>query len=595
MLHLTLHGKEVKEQRDGGSDLEVLAHKVNDFADISGIDVDGFGGNFNFGMDWITWENMLDNKKKCELEAAKLLNWSPYKNHVEHMIEDINDDVSLLPSTQIPFVDINTQVTNEYMTRNTESSYVSNIATNDSLYVSASFNDCGWSSCTTNSNMIFEEFVYPKGDSDAITLSKKDVDLLQPNIYINDTIIDFYTIYLKNKLQENEKDRFHFFNSFFFRKLADMDKISPNSCDGKSAFLRVRKWTRKVNLFEKDYIFIPVNFNLHWSLIVICHPAEVLNINDRELEKALRIPCILHLDSIKGYHSNIKDVVRSYLWEEWKERKKETCGEDLSSKFLNMPFFSIEVPQQENSYDCGIFLLHYLELFLAEAPFNFNPLKITKLSNFLNLDWFPPEEAYRKRNIIRKLIFELVENHKSHEGIFLDNCDDQHCVEHHDNTIDGQSHLINQEAATSQFGRGIEMDPSFDASSIIYKEHFVQEAPLENSFGKCQYFDPPSSNHWFNGSTIKIEEETTILPQSSCSSHDSNGVEISNIKSVGNKYWYHDLFYQGTPTLQLNQVIHAVDNKVIDNDVRIIEDMKACPWVERPAKKRQLIPLPRWK
>lgn len=45
--------------------------------------------------------------------------------------------------------------------------------------------------------------------------------------------------YLKNKLQ---KERFHFFNNFFFRKLTDMIKIPPNTCDGKSAFLRVRKW-----------------------------------------------------------------------------------------------------------------------------------------------------------------------------------------------------------------------------------------------------------------------------------------------------------------------------------------------------------------
>jgi sentrin-specific protease 7 len=66
--------------------------------------------------------------------------------------------------------------------------------------------------------------------------------------------------YLKNKLQEQEKARFHFFNSFFFRKLAGMDKNAPYTCDGKSAFQSVRKWTRKVNLFEKDYIFIPVNF-----------------------------------------------------------------------------------------------------------------------------------------------------------------------------------------------------------------------------------------------------------------------------------------------------------------------------------------------
>lgn len=32
----------------------------------------------------------------------------------------------------------------------------------------------------------------------------------------------------------------------------------------------------------------------------------------------------------------------SYLWEEWKERHKET-SEDLSSKFLNLRFVSLEV------------------------------------------------------------------------------------------------------------------------------------------------------------------------------------------------------------------------------------------------------------
>jgi len=66
--------------------------------------------------------------------------------------------------------------------------------------------------------------------------------------------------YLKNQIPDMEKHRFHFFNSFFFRKLADMDKNPSSASDGKAAFLRVRKWTRKVNLFAKDYIFIPVNF-----------------------------------------------------------------------------------------------------------------------------------------------------------------------------------------------------------------------------------------------------------------------------------------------------------------------------------------------
>lgn len=66
--------------------------------------------------------------------------------------------------------------------------------------------------------------------------------------------------FLKNKIEPGERHRFHFFNSFFFRKLADLDKNPSSALEGRAAFQRVRKWTRKINLFEKDYVFIPVNF-----------------------------------------------------------------------------------------------------------------------------------------------------------------------------------------------------------------------------------------------------------------------------------------------------------------------------------------------
>lgn len=68
--------------------------------------------------------------------------------------------------------------------------------------------------------------------------------------------------YLRNKINPEEKDRFHFFNSFFFRKLADLDKDPTRACEGRAAFQRVRRWTTKVNFFGKDFIFIPVNFRL---------------------------------------------------------------------------------------------------------------------------------------------------------------------------------------------------------------------------------------------------------------------------------------------------------------------------------------------
>ncbi|CAA7022769.1 unnamed protein product [Microthlaspi erraticum] len=255
----------------------------------------------------------------------------------------------------------------------------------------------------------FEDVIYPKGDPDAVSICNRDVELLQPETFVNDTIIDFYINYLKNQIQPEEKHRFHFFNSFFFRKLADLDKDPSSIADGKAAFLRVRKWTRKVDMFGKDYVFVPVNFNLHWSLIVICHPGEVANCTDIDLDDSTKVPCILHMDSIKGSHAGLKNLVQSYLCEEWKERHKDT-SDDISSRFMNLRFVSLELPQQQNSFDCGLFLLHYLELFLAEAPDNFSPFKIYNASNFLYLNWFPPAEASLKRTLIQKLIFELLEN-----------------------------------------------------------------------------------------------------------------------------------------------------------------------------------------
>ncbi|XP_024976442.1 probable ubiquitin-like-specific protease 2B isoform X1 [Cynara cardunculus var. scolymus] len=265
-----------------------------------------------------------------------------------------------------------------------------------------------------NFDQPFEEIIYPKGDVDAVSVSKRDVDLLQPDTFVNDTIIDFYIKYLKNKIKPEERHRFHFFNSFFFRKLADLDKDPLDAFEGKEAFQRVRKWTRKVNLFQKDYVFIPVNYNYHWSLIVMCHLGEVATYKDEDVTKLIKVSCVLHMDSLRGTHTGLKDLMQSYLREEWKGRVKE-ASEDISSRFDNLRFISLELPQQPNSFDCGLFLLHYVELFLDQAPTNFNPFKITKSVNFLNEEWFPPADASLKRVVIQRLIYDLLEK-PSHEA-----------------------------------------------------------------------------------------------------------------------------------------------------------------------------------
>ncbi|XP_050251174.1 probable ubiquitin-like-specific protease 2B isoform X5 [Quercus robur] len=448
----------------------------------------------------------------------------------------------------------------------------------------------------------FEEVIYPKGDPDAVSISKRDVDLLQPDTYVNDTIIDFYIKYLKNQIQPEERNRFHFFNSFFFRKLADMDKDPNSASDGRAAFLRVRKWTRKVDIFEKDFIFIPINFSLHWSLIVICHPGEVARLKDEGLDKSPKVPCILHMDSIKGNHTGIKTLIQSYLWEEWKERQTE-APEDLSSKFLNLRFVSLELPQQENSFDCGLFLLHYLELFLAEAPVNFSPFDIIKSSKFLDVNWFPPAEASLKRTLIQKLIsvllknhspeissaacsdedgpFEFPENNKSETGVeFLS----QRCSP----AIAPQGNL-----SSSQAGQGIEMtvlsvssisSQCVNDTGLVLKEFLESGATAGSLLGRLPSFDHPSSYYHLNGPTEEDAENSDhfvflpsgdtgfqqmvgIIPQESSIPYSSRDLGMETSYNLGiSMHTEHDNVVDSSP-----ETLSCASD---DSDVGIIEN---CP------------------
>ena len=66
--------------------------------------------------------------------------------------------------------------------------------------------------------------------------------------------------------------------------------------------------------------------------------------------------------------------------------------------FTCFPCFS-QLPQQQNSYDCGLFLLHYVEQFLEEDPANISPFKITTLSVFVS--WLLISVAHAVLPIIR--------------------------------------------------------------------------------------------------------------------------------------------------------------------------------------------------
>ncbi len=104
-------------------------------------------------------------------------------------------------------------------------------------------------------------------------MTLEDYECLQEKKWLNDTIIDFSLQNVKKSLKDGEK--VHIFSTKFYTMLTS--KITEYKADsGKSQaqirFERVKNWTKNVNLFEKDFIVVPINAELHWFVVVICSP-----------------------------------------------------------------------------------------------------------------------------------------------------------------------------------------------------------------------------------------------------------------------------------------------------------------------------------
>ena len=126
-------------------------------------------------------------------------------------------------------------------------------------------------------------FVYPPPPkSGGIPITTEDLACLEEGIYLNDVIIDFYLKYtFDHILTEEQRKKTYLFNSYFYKRLTQKSG-SKYSADLMHA--QVKKWTRNVDIFEKDFIIIPVNEHCHWYLVVICFPGASF-VNDKDLNE----------------------------------------------------------------------------------------------------------------------------------------------------------------------------------------------------------------------------------------------------------------------------------------------------------------------
>lgn len=120
--------------------------------------------------------------------------------------------------------------------------------------------------------------IYPPGKG-GISINTEDYMCLAIDQYLNDVIIDFYLKYLhENVLDDEQRQKTHIFSSFFYNRLTTMTARQRQTekdvklTASQKRHARVKSWTKNVNLFEKDFIIIPINEQSHWFLAIICFP-----------------------------------------------------------------------------------------------------------------------------------------------------------------------------------------------------------------------------------------------------------------------------------------------------------------------------------
>jgi len=273
-----------------------------------------------------------------------------------------------------------------------------------------------------------------------------DLDLERVNEdFLNDSLIDFFLRKIQDEKGSETKatleNAFYLFNTFFYTRYRQGwenfrksdyqgQQLTQKTQRTKAAYDGVRRWWKGVDLFSKDFLVVPINLDLHWSLMIICHPGKFKTFLDYELDFALKeqtqakqkkeqkkeqkkgkdgkdvhvdvvddmdyknnFPeykendpyfCVLHLDSLRLHNSTkVGNSLVEILYHAWVDTHAVARNMEASEvrRLVSMEHAyqmdstnhtrfqrtkKMKVPEQDNSTDCGVFTCNYVQQFATE-------------------------------------------------------------------------------------------------------------------------------------------------------------------------------------------------------------------------------------
>lgn len=191
----------------------------------------------------------------------------------------------------------------------------------------------------------------------SVPIHLKDIQTLFSKQWLNDEVINFYFQVLQHRSTfNNGLPRIFCMNTFFYTNLE------------LHGYERVKRWSRRFNYGDLDYILIPVHLGVHWTL-------GVIDIKDQ---------CICYFDSLSSSGSSKKFIalIRDYLIKE-KHDKLSPSLNNVTAWNEYIPYKNI--PKQENGYDCGVFTCQYATC-ISSLPKQFSIQKYCESGYLFDFD-----------------------------------------------------------------------------------------------------------------------------------------------------------------------------------------------------------------
>lgn len=261
---------------------------------------------------------------------------------------------------------------------------------------------------TSNSNQVLLEYPFQtdtQASKSSITITKGDFNRLTPPNFLNDTIVSFFLQYhLDTSISPDVKSQIHVFNSFFFSKIQSLRRDSEN----EDALKCASRWLKGVDIFAKDFLIMPICYNDHWILVIICYPARATSLETRSLpNNQLYEPAVFVLNSFPGSAPSVKRSLGRFLRYQWLvERKSVRYFTIHNAKKTGIRLIFPDVPVQKNSHNCGVYILNYFYCFLKNPRLAY--IKMFRRRDLRN--WFDENninvylERRRMQNLLRNLI-----------------------------------------------------------------------------------------------------------------------------------------------------------------------------------------------